>query len=356
MRRIADRYIAGQMVAPFLAWMFGLLVMLAGSFLFAILKAAGARQLPLREVLIYLAAKLPWGVVMSVPMAFAFAACLTVNRMARGGEITALRVGGLSPRRLSLPVLLFGMLLSLVALATNEFLVPWATDRGAEAARALFLMPASVSAESNVFVQGPSGYVFYARSVDPEGKTMRNILVVERDEQGRQVISTCPEGRIRGDSVHMREIQVHTFGADGRVVARDRQDRRSVDLGSIMVELYQAQKPLDEMSARELARRARLLAAVGRKANEELHNLHMKLAVPMATLVFAMVAMPIIMRLSGSGFTGAMIAIMLVFAYYTITAWGKILSDAQQVNPVLGAWACNAVFALVGAVLLWRVG
>jgi len=80
----------------------------------------------------------------------------------------------------------------------------------------------------------------------------------------------------------------------------------------------------------------------------------MKLAIPFAAFMFSLVAMPIVLRWTGSGFTGAMMAIGIIFVYYTVTAWGKILADAQQLDPVLGAWVCNLLFAAVGALLLWR--
>lgn len=356
MRRIADRYIAWEMMSPFVSWLMGLLVMIAGSLLFSILKAAGPRQVPMRDVLVFLAGKLPWGAVMCIPMAFAFAACLTINRLSRDGELTALRVGGLSPRRLAIPVILFGAGLSFVSLAVNEYLVPWATDRSYAAARSLFFLAGNMTPQSNVFLQGPGGFVLFARTVNPEGNTMYGVEIVERDGEGRRVISTCASGDIRNDSVTLTNLSVHTFDDKGRLQTLTAEPSRSVDTGQVFRELFSSRKPLDEMSTRDLAERARALRATGREPREALHNLHMKLAVPFAALAFAVVAMPVILRVTGSGFTGAMMAIGIVFVYYCGTAWGKILSDGGQVPPAIGAWACNVVFCVVGAALLWRSG
>jgi lipopolysaccharide export system permease protein len=355
-RRIALRYIAWEMVPPFISWLMGLLVMIAGSLLFSILKAAGPREVPMRDVLVFLAGKLPWGLVMSIPMAFAFAACLTINRLSRDGELTALRVGGLSPRALSAPVIVLGGFLSLFALATNEYLVPWATDRSYEAARSLFFMASNITPQSNVFLQGPDGFVLFARTVNPEGNAMYGIEVIERDTEGRRVVSTCPSGTIRGSSVTLTTLTRQVFDDKGRLAEITTVPQREVDTGEIFRELFSSRKPLEEMSARDLARRAGALRRTGRDARETLHNLHFKLAVPFAAMAFAAVSMPLILRITGSGFTGAMMAIGIVFLYYCGTAWGKILAGGGQVSPVVGAWACNAVFGVVGAVALWRSG
>lgn len=310
----------------------------------------------MRDVLVFLAGKLPWGAVMSIPMAYAFAACLTINRLSRDGELTALRVGGLSPRRLAIPVIAFGGVLSLFSLAVNEWLVPWATDRSYEAARSLFFMSGNMTPQSNVFLQGPDGFVLFARTVNAEGDAVYGVEIIERDAEGRQVISTCPSGRLQDDAMVLTNLNVQTFDDKGRLQSSVVSPSRTVDTGQVFRELFASRKPLDEMSSRDLAERARALRATGRDAKEALHNLHMKLAVPFAALAFAAVAMPVILRVTGSGFTGAMMAIGIIFVYYCGTAWGKILSDGGQVPPALGAWASNAIYWAIGAVLLWRSG
>ena len=358
MLRIADRYVALQLLMPFFAWTLGLLVMIAGSLLFGILKQLGAVEVPVREIIVMVASKLPWGLVMSVPMAYAFAACLTVNRMSRDGEVTALRVGGVSPRRLSIPVIVMGFAFSLVALAVNEFMVPWASAKGRQATRAALFTQPSRLPRDNVLIQGPSGYLFYARSTsgERERKSLQQIMVLDHDEAGQQTITTAPGGTLESEAVSLHDVHEYAFDDRGRVASSSTRRARDVDLGRVLAELSAEQVPLEDLSARALAHQARLVSGSGGRTGEIRHNLHMKLAVPFASFAFALVAVPIIMRYTGSGFTGAMMAIGVIFVYYTLTAWGKVLSDAEQVNPIFGAWACNVLFGIVGGVLLWRSG
>lgn len=358
MLRIADRYVAVQLLMPFVAWALGLLVMIAGSLLFGILKQLGSVEVPVRELLVMVAAKLPWAFVMSVPMAYAFAACLTVNRMSRDGEVTALRVGGISPRRLSVPVIVMGLAFSLVALAVNEFMVPWAATKGRQATRAALFTQPSRLPRDNILIQGPSGYLFYARGTSGEGehKNLQQVMVLDRDEAGRRTIATAPGGTLEGEAVALHDVREYAFDDHGRVEISGRRRVSEVDLGRVFAELSAEQAPLEELSARELAHQTKLVAGTGGRTNEIRHNLHFKLAVPLAAFAFALVAVPIIMRYTGSGFTGAMMAIGVIFVYYTLTAWGKVLSDAEQLDPILGAWACNILFGIVGGLLLWRSG
>lgn len=354
MIRIFDRYIARQLLAPFGAWMLGMMVMMAGTFVFQVLRDLGQRDIPVREILVFVTSRLPWGIVMSVPMAFAFAACLTVNRMSRDGEIVALRVGGLSPRRLSVPVIVTGCVYSLATLAVNDTLVPWAADWGREATETLLLGRQGRFPESDLFIDGPGGYVFFAKRFDSRTGQLWSVVVLDRDDAGNQTVATASTGLLEHDVVRLPDAKIHCFDAAGRKTETLQGQTLTYDLGGIIQQLYEDQKPLEEMSIRELLDRSRVLAATGSPTHLHAHALHMKLAVPFATLMFSLVAMPIVLRWTGSGFTGAMMAIGIIFVYYTVTAWGKILADAQQVNPVLGAWACNLLFAIAGGVLLWR--
>jgi lipopolysaccharide export LptBFGC system permease protein LptF len=352
--RIFDRYISRQLLMPFFAWMLGMLVMIAGSFVFQVLRDLGQRDIPVREVLIFVASRLPWGLIMSIPMAFAFAACLSVNRMNRDGEIVALRVGGVSPRRLSLPIIGTGLIFSLGALVLNDTLVPWAAEEGRKASETIMLGAHGRFPESDLFIDGPGGYIFFAKRLDANTGQMWNIMVLDRDSAGYRTLVTASTGMLESEVVRLAGARRHRFDAAGRKVDTENGLELTYDLGGIIQDLYEDQKPLEEMYIGELLDRAEVLAATGSPINLHMHTIHMKLALPFATLMFALVAMPIVLRWTGSGFTGAMMAIGIIFVYYTVTAWGKILADAGQVNPVFGAWICNLLFAVVGGLLYWR--
>ena len=218
MVRISDRYIARQLLPPFAAWMLGMLVMMAGSFVFQVLRDVGQRDIPVREVLVFVVARLPWGIVISVPMAYAFAACLAVNRMNRDGEIVALRVGGLSPRRLAVPVIATGLIYSLGALLVNDTLVPWASEWGRQATETIMLGSQGRFPESDLFIDGPGGYIFFAKRLDSRSGQMWSILVLDRDAAGYRTLTTANTGLLEGEVVRVSFEQRYQSGNYSDVV------------------------------------------------------------------------------------------------------------------------------------------
>jgi lipopolysaccharide export LptBFGC system permease protein LptF len=349
---------AGQLVVPFIAWLLGLVVLMAGSFVFQAVKSMGGRMSDVTIILVMTAGKLPWGAVISVPIAFLFAASLMINRMSREGELTAFRVGGLSPRRLAVPVIGFGVVLSVAALAATEFLVPaaanWSLRRTGRSLATFTTTGQSYTPDR--FYVGPRGQKLYGREQNASTGAMATLVLLDSDEQGRTTVATSPKGEWTSDTVRLSPVRLHVLDSDGRIVEQRSEPERVVELGTALDEIRQSQQPLEDVSIRDLVARQRALRALGQETRIIVHNMHLKPAVSMATFVFALVMIPLILRFTGSGFMGAMVAIVVLFVYYCLTAWGKVMAESGVVVPVLGTWATDLLFAAVGAVLLWRSG
>jgi lipopolysaccharide export LptBFGC system permease protein LptF len=84
-------------------------------------------------------------------------------------------------------------------------------------------------------------------------------------------------------------------------------------------------------------------------------ELHRRLAMPLAPLVFGTIAVAL-----GSGRRRtrglALIACATtVFGYYALLAIGIELASDGEVDPLLAIWAPNALFGAIGVSLMWRV-
>jgi LPS export ABC transporter permease LptG len=82
-------------------------------------------------------------------------------------------------------------------------------------------------------------------------------------------------------------------------------------------------------------------------------ELNYRLALPFACLVLALVAVPIgLMSRKGGKAFGLMLSILLVFAYYVLMASGLNLAKEGRLNPVVGLWMANVIFAVAGLIML----
>jgi len=82
-------------------------------------------------------------------------------------------------------------------------------------------------------------------------------------------------------------------------------------------------------------------------------ELNYRFALPVASLVLALVGLPLgLYTVKGGKAAGLVLAILLVFGYYILMALGLSLSKQGRLHPVWGLWLANSVFGVVGLTML----
>jgi lipopolysaccharide export system permease protein len=94
-----------------------------------------------------------------------------------------------------------------------------------------------------------------------------------------------------------------------------------------------------------------------RLANQYAVELHKKVAISIACLVFVLIGAPIALRFPRGG-VGLVIGVSLgVFAlYYVGLIAGEALADRDILTPFWAMWSANMLLTGVGLLLLWRMG
>lgn len=84
-------------------------------------------------------------------------------------------------------------------------------------------------------------------------------------------------------------------------------------------------------------------------------QLHRRLALPFAPLLFALVGIPLgLRRTRGARSWGVLICAVLVFLYYSLLSVGSLLAQEDTLPASLAMWLPNAAFAVVAIPLLFR--
>ena len=111
---ILVRYVLKELIAPFLASLFGITFLFVVDFLVKILDNVLSKGLPASTVIEIFVLNLAWMLSLSIPMAVLVASLMTFGRMSGDQEITAVKAAGISPLSLMRPVLLVALLLSVL--------------------------------------------------------------------------------------------------------------------------------------------------------------------------------------------------------------------------------------------------
>src|SRR5579872_2860141 len=128
MKRL-DRYLIREMFVPFLIGQGAVVLMLTGTVLYNNADAFLNNEIPAPAVAKIAFYFMPYLVNLTMPVAMAIAASLTVSRLARDTEITVMRAAGISLKRIFLPIFVVGIVVSVGDFYFGERIVPWANQQ-----------------------------------------------------------------------------------------------------------------------------------------------------------------------------------------------------------------------------------
>lgn len=360
---MADRYLARELVAPFFVGVFGFLLIQMSGVLMNLLRFVMDRDGTVEQVFRILAYRAPQFVVFALPVAVLFGVSLGINRMSRENEITVLRLSGMPIYRIAVPLLTVATLVAGVSFYINETVAPAMNRKAALAEYDLFFKVRPVRVRSDVFFHaGP--YAFYVGDMqktvdsrDPDRTVLHlyRVMVYQMRGGGYPVLFTADEATARGTRWTLLRGVRRELDARGFTMNEVSFPRYTFDIDRAAGFLWTAAETPNEMSAMALARAIREGERAGspdvRNWKVDYYN---KFALPFASVVLALVSLPLAIRFGrGGGFAGVLIALALFFLYVQGYVIFKQLGSSV-LSPMLAAWTPNAVFGLVGLFLLWR--
>ncbi len=354
MIRRLDRYIGRQLVLPFIIGVLIFVMILLGDEarkLGAVIM--GARTSP-GLIMMYLLYRAPQALVWSLPVGTLVGVALTMTSLSRAQESVAMRAGGVAFPRICLAFILLGTVASGLAFALNEWAVPHSSNGSRRVFEAITNTQPIVRQEYNQYFRDDTGRIFYVGQMNADTNQLTKIEIWQNDDRGRLVsITIARRATLQGPIWTLEDGTTVYLDQNGNPQRQEHFTRRPIKLQQAIQQYYADRRRPSEMTADELAKLAATLAQTGQPAHHLRVHWHFKYAIPMACLVFALIAAPLADRYAYLGsFAGLTVAIILVFLYNGVRSWGLALGLAGTIPPGPAAWAENIIFGAIGVYLL----
>ncbi|PIS28092.1 permease [Candidatus Saganbacteria bacterium CG08_land_8_20_14_0_20_45_16] len=357
MIKIIDRYIFKELFEPFL---FGLgaftAILSASMIMFELVRAVVLKGMPLIVALQVFIYRLPGIVVYIFPMAMLLAALLAFSRLSGESEIIAFRASGISLYRLIIPVLVLGLLVSLVNLAFSEIVVPEANL----AAKNLLLETSTQytpKLQKNVFVpeieHGQLKRIFYAQVL--KGNTMQDVIVQEFNNGQLQQIITAQAAvwQAAQNEWLFKSGIIYLLAETGEYKHLIKFKEQALAIKYSPSDFLIGDKNPDEMTMAQLRDFIKLKEKMGEETTDIKLQLNLKMAIPFASLVFALLGAPLgIARRRASSSIGLGLSILVIFFYYIVTFICMAIGELNLFSPAIAAWLPNFITAGVGWYIL----
>jgi lipopolysaccharide export system permease protein len=255
------------------------------------------------------------------------------------------------------PVIFCATVAVLLALGASTIGVPWGNSAFKEQSLQALKRNISATIREKTFWDDIPGVVMYTDRYEEQSQTLKGVLIHDGRNPDRPmtifaqdgVVTAAPDSQALLLSLH--DGSIHMAGADGlyRLVHFGEYSMTVGENGSSS----EITRNESDMWLSELQRRIKdpVTSAIDRlKISAELHS---RFTFPFASLVFAILAVPLGMQNRRSGKSGGFtVSLSVILAYYVLMSVARTLAEKGVVPPAVGLWIPNLIFLCLGVFFL----
>lgn len=342
---IISRYLLREVLRTWLIATLALIAVLVVTQFFAVLRKASAGEFSQDAVMTLLGLSCLKYLTYIITPALFLSIMLTLGRLYRDSEMAAMVACGVGPKRVLKPMLVLGSLVCMLVAWFAVSVNPW-TERFQRTYRAEMKKEAKLSLiEPGRFRRfGDHGVIFAAEG---KGDSLRDVFI--RDEQDsldtimlakEGTMFVVPEKAERG--VTLRDgVRYESSPGDGQLM--------TMTFDEAHVSVYMPQEEVKLRSSKVLPT-SELIGSTDRRHVAELH---WRISMPIAVLMFVLVAIPLSKTPPRKGIYGRLLIGILVYVVYSqLLGIGKKWLAKGKIPPDYGLWWVHLILLLF-LIYLW---
>lgn len=370
--KLVDRQVLRELVGPFL---FGGAAFSSLAFTLTVLPKVTEwlmNGMPFRTALEVVLYSLPSIVFFTLPMSMLLAVLMGVGRLSSESEVVALYAGGVSFYRIALPILGLGVVVSGFSMLLNEKVAPIANSRVTAIRSAVFKTASASEQPFTLDDKDTNARIDVRGGMDKDRGILRNVTIMQYDVQNRPIILVYAR-RAQWEGLNDKKKAYRWKLYDGHSMVFDPGDARSVatttfrDTQTREIELRKTPSELslfqnltpDQMSFAQLSKMVKIIKRSPDRPADQIKMLEVdrwnKLAVPLTSLIFALLAAPLGIRPHRSSSSmGFGLSILVIFLYWIVGRYTWTLGVQSTIDPAAAAFAPNLIGIIAAIVLLRR--
>lgn len=358
--RILDKYILKEFIGPFLFGVCAFTAVFIGTgTLYRIanlINQYGASAWAIFRILIL---ALPSIIVVTFPMSVLLGSLMAFGRLSSSSELIVMRSGGQNFIRLAMPIFIAAFFISMAATAFNEYVVPKANNAYNTIINEEIKHNAAPTTQDHIIIKNIKGSdissLMYARQYDANAKELKDITVQEFENDVLMRVEKADRADWNGSKWVMHKGVIYDISAQDNSTRSMTFSEQYLPIIQTPNKINASQKKPDELTIRELREQIELLQENGVDTNKMKVEMYNRFALPLASLVCAMVGAPLGMQKQrGSSSIGFGISVIVIFIYYSIMTLGNALGNGGRMPPYLAAFLPDIICGVAGVLLIYR--
>jgi len=315
------------------------------------------------SVLKLFAFMIPYLMTYTLPIATLTAILLSLGRLSGDNEIVAIRASGINMFSLIFPLLVVGLMMSLILVVFNDRVIPYAHYATRKTLVEVGIKNPTAALEPGVFINSFDKYVLFIYRIDQNKLTNVRIYEPQGDDKPTRTIIAR-----RGEFIALPEKNAIKLKLiDGTSDEPDPENPNNfykLNFKTYFMTLSLAQmqnksevekKPKD-MTIQELRNEITKIKNEGIDPTPLLTEINEKIALAFSCLAFMLLGIPmaVITRRREKSINFG-IAFLIVGVYYLLLLGSEALSLQGNVNPNIAMWIPNILIGGIGAFLTYKL-
>lgn len=359
------RYLVKELLLYFLiAFLFFFLVFFCNQILLLVQDIL-RKHVPLMDVMKLMSYSLPFIIAQSAPFGTLVGFLMCIGRLMTDNEILILRATGTSFFRLSLPVIILGIIISIASFFVNDYLLPLGTIQYNKLYKQIIFSNPNVEMESNSIKRTSNSILVIGEVND---RNVSDLLLFDTDNDGNQRLIIASETELLdpSDSTVMMQLRMR----NPSVVQFDNENKDTYEyvlsdyttmniFASQFIQTNSSGTNPREMTSYDLKKYIEKLKFKKNTSKRTLntYNLeyHKKFSLPFGSIFFALLAFPLaILFGKHNGQTiGLIIGILISVLYWSLMTLGQIFGLRNGMNGFISMWLPNLLVGIFGCIFIF---
>ena len=306
---------------------------------------------------------IPYLLTYTLPIAALAAVLLSLGRLSGDNEIVTIRASGINIFSLLLPLLIVGLMLSLVLVIFNDRVIPYAHFATRKTVMEIGVKNPTAALEPGIFINSFEKYVLFIYRIDRNRLT--NVRIYEPQGEDRPARTIVAK---RGEFIAVPEKNMIKLKLmDGTSDEPDPENPSNfyklnfktyfmaLNLGQMQDKDKIGKKPKD-MTIQELKNEIKKIKKEGIDPAPLIIEINEKISLAFSCFVLMLFGIPlaIITRRREKSINFG-IAFLIVGVYYLMLLGSEALGIQGHLNPKIAMWIPNIILGAIGAILTYRL-
>ena len=312
------------------------------------------KRVPLTDVLRLISYSLPMIIAQSAPFATLVGFLMCLGRLVTENEVLILRASGMGYKILVLPVIILGLVISIISFFVNDYLLPLGTIKYNQLRRTILMSNPAIELESNS-VKRTNDKTLVIGQVN--GTNVSDLVFFDTDTNGDQRIIVADASDVKKSTT--AGVLMSMEMNDSTVVFFDSTNKSNYDVlqaKNLMLNIFESSffnggnriipSEMTSYDLRQSIKEMEKSTGVNPKdLNKYRLEYNKKFSVPFGSIFFALLALPLALIFGKhNGQTiGLIIGLFISVAYWAMMILGQIFGSRSGMNGVLLMWIPNSV-------------